>query len=304
MAGAGLTEVRAGGAAMAAPPPRFSRRTRAADPTGVRPGLLLLIPLVAGILFLVLPLVALTARAISGEGIGGFVEVFGDRTFVDALERTLVLSAVVTAICTVLGTVYAIALVTAPRYLAYALLAILLSAFWISLLVRTFGWVLLFQPNGALDQVVRDLGLTENSLGLLQTTKAMYPAMIHVILPFFVLPVYAACLRIDPNLLRAGQSLGAKPFAVLRHVVLPQLRASILAAASLVFMLSLAFYVTPLLIGGPSELTIATLIDREFNQQFDLPSAATMGLVLLVIVLAIYVIVDRFVSLIPGGVGR
>ncbi len=289
---------------MAAPPPRFSRRTRAADPTGVRPGLLLLIPLVAGILFLVLPLVALTARAISGEGIGGFVEVFGDRTFVDALERTLVLSAVVTAICTVLGTVYAIALVTAPRYLAYALLAILLSAFWISLLVRTFGWVLLFQPNGALDQVVRDLGLTENSLGLLQTTKAMYPAMIHVILPFFVLPVYAACLRIDPNLLRAGQSLGAKPFAVLRHVVLPQLRASILAAASLVFMLSLAFYVTPLLIGGPSELTIATLIDRQFNQQFDLASAATMGLVLLVIVLAIYVIVDRFVSLIPGGVGR
>jgi putative spermidine/putrescine transport system permease protein len=304
MAGAGLTEVRAGGAAVAAPPPRFWRRARAADPTGVRPGLLLLIPLFAGILFLLLPLAALTARAISGEGIGGFVEVFGDRTFVDALERTLVLSAVVTAACTVLGTIYALALVAAPRYLAYALLAVLFSAFWLSLLVRTFGWVLLFQPNGALDQAVRDLGLADGSLGLLQTTKAMYPAMIHVILPFFVLPVYAACRLIYPDLLRAGQSLGARPFAVLRHVVLPQLRASILAAASLVFMLSLAFYVTPLLIGGPSELTIATLIDRQFNQQFDLASAATMGLVLLVIVLAIYVLVDRFVSLIPGGVTR
>jgi putative spermidine/putrescine transport system permease protein len=304
MAGAGLTEPRAGGAAIAGPPPRFWHRTRAADPTGVRPALLLLVPLAAGIVFLVLPLVALTARAISGEGVGGFVEVFGDRTFMEALERTLLVSAVVTAICTVLGTVYAIALVAAPRYLAFALFAILLSAFWISLLVRTFGWVLLFQPNGALDQVVRDLGLADASLGLLQTTKAMYPAMIHVILPFFVLPVYAACRRIDPNLLRAGQSLGAKPFAVLRHVVLPQLRASILAAASLVFMLSLAFYVTPALIGGPSQLTIATLIDRQFSQQFDLASAATMGLVLLVIVLAIYVLVDRFVSLIPGGVAR
>jgi putative spermidine/putrescine transport system permease protein len=266
--------------------------------------MLLLIPLAAGIVFLVLPLVALTARAISGEGVGGFVEVFGNGTFVNALERTLILSAVVTAICTVLGTVYALALVAAPRYLGYALLAVLLSAFWISLLVRTFGWVLLFQPNGALDQTVRDLGLTDESLGLLQTTKAMYPAMIHVILPFYVLPVYAACRRIDPSLLRAGQSLGARPLSVLRHVVLPQLRASILAAASLVFMLSLAFYVTPLLIGGPSELTIATLIDRQFNQQFDLASAATMGLVLLVIVLAIYAIVDRFVSLIPGGVSR
>jgi putative spermidine/putrescine transport system permease protein len=304
MAGGGLTDVRHGGAAMAAPPPRFWRGPRAADPTGVQPRLLLLIPCAAGVLFLLLPLVALTARAISGEGVGGFVEVFGDRTFTDALERTLVLSAVVTAGCTVLGTVYALALVAAPRLLGFALLAVLLSAFWISLLVRTFGWVLLFQPNGVLDQAVRDLGITNTSLNLLQTTKAMYPAMIHVILPFFVLPVYAACRRLDPSLLRAAQSLGARPLAVLRHVVLPQLRASILAASSLVFMLSLAFYVTPLLIGGPSQLTIATLIDRQFNQQFDLASAATMGLVLLTIVLAIYLLVDRFVSLIPGSPAR
>jgi putative spermidine/putrescine transport system permease protein len=124
--------------------------------------------------------------------------------------------------------------------------------------------------------------------------------MIHVLLPFFVLPVYAACLRLNPELLRAGQSLGARPLSVIRHVVLPHLRPSILAAASLVFMLSLAFYVTPLLIGGPTQLTIATLIDREFSQQFDLATAATMGLILLVVVLAIYVVVDRFVSLIPG----
>ena len=75
---------------------------------------------------------------------------------------------------------------------------------------------------------------------------------------------------------------------MLRHVVLPHLRPAILAASSLVFMLALAFYVTPLLIGGPTQLTIATLIDREFSQRFDLGSAATMGLVLLAIVLAIY----------------
>ena len=283
-------------------PPR-ELRGAAGDPTGIRAGLLLAIPLAAGILFLVLPLVALTARAVSEEGAGFAVDVLGNDTFVDALRRTLTLSVIVTAACAVVGTAYALALVTAPRLLAQTLLVVLLSAFWISLLVRTFGWVLLFQPNGALDQGLRDLGLIDGSLDLLQTTKAMYPAMIHVLLPFFVLPVYAACLRLDPDLLRAGQSLGARPGAVLRHVVLPHLRPAILAASSLVFMLALAFYVTPLLIGGPTQLTIATLIDREFSQQFDLGSAAAMGLVLLLIVLVIYSIVDRFVSLIPGQEG-
>ena len=294
MAGAGLIE------APGAPARRRPGIAAAADPTGIRPGLLLTLPLLAGALFVVLPLAALLARALSDEGVGGFVDVLGDDTFLSAVRRTLVLSITVTAICCVVGTAYALALVAAPRRIAHVFLIVLLSAFWISLLVRTFGWVVLFQPNGALDQLLGTLGLHHGTLDLLQTTKAMYPAMVHVLLPFFVLPVYAACLRLDPELLRAGQSLGARPASVLRHVVLPHLRPSILAAASLVFMLALAFYITPLLIGGPTQLTIATLIDREFSQRFDLGSAATMGLLLLAIVLAIYLVVDRFVSLVPG----
>ena len=115
--------------------------------------------------------------------------------------------------------------------------------------------------------MLRRLGLLDDTLDLLQTTRAMYPAMVHVLLPFFVLPVYAACLRLEPEQLRAGQSLGAGPRSLLRHVVLPHLRPSIVAATSLVFMLALAFYITPLLIGGPTQLTIATLIDREFSQR-------------------------------------
>jgi ABC-type spermidine/putrescine transport system permease subunit I len=119
-------------------------------------------------------------------------------------------------------------------------------------------------------------------------------------LPFFILPVYASCLRLDPNLLRAGQSLGGGPLAVLRHVVLPHLRPAILAGASIVFMLSLAFYVTPLLLGGPGDLTVATLIAREFNEVYDLGSAATMAVILLIVVLALYLVIDRFVRLIPA----
>ena len=286
---------------------RASRRATVAapgDPTGIRPGALLALPLGAGVVCLLLPLLALTARALGDEGASGFVDVLGDDTFLDASGRTLMLAVTVSLACIVLGTIYALAMVTAPRLLGLALLGVLLSGFWISLLVRTFGWVLLFQPNGALDQWLRGLGLLDDTLDLLQTTRAMYPAMLHVLLPFFVLPVYAACLRLEPEQLRAGQSLGAGPLSLLRHVVLPHLRPAIVAATSLVFMLSLAFYVTPLLIGGPTQLTVATLIDRQFSQQFDLGSAAVMGLILLVVVLTIYAVADRFVSLIPGAEAR
>lgn len=279
---------------------RGRRRNPAIGAVGVRPGVLLLAPVLAGLAFLVLPLLAIAARSISDQGAGGIVDMLGNELFVDALRRTLFLSLTVTALCWAIGTIYAIALVVSPRAIAGVLLAVLFITFWISALVRTFGWVLLFEPNGVLDQQLHKLGLIDEPLDLLQTTPAMYPAMVHVMLPFFILPVYAACLRLDPDLLRAAQSLGGRPLDVLRHVVLPALRPAMLAGASLVFMLSLSFYITPLLLGGPEDLTIATLIAREFGEVYDIGSAATMALILLIVVLALYLLVDRFVSLIPA----
>jgi ABC-type spermidine/putrescine transport system permease subunit I len=274
-------------------------RTPAADAVGVRPAVLLALPVLAAVAFLLLPLLALGERSLSEQGLGGVPTMLGNDLFLDAVQRTLVLSLTVAVLCWLIGTVYAVALVVAPRPLALVLLAILFTTFWISGLVRTFGWVLLFEPNGVLDQQLRSLGLIDQPLDLLQTTPAMYPAMVHVMLPFYILPVYAACLRLDPNLLRAAQSLGARPHDVLRRVILPALKPSILAGATLVFILSLAFYVTPLLLGGPEDLTIATLISREFSEIYDLGSAATMALILLAVVLVLYLLVDRFVSLIP-----
>lgn len=269
------------------------------NPTGVRSDLLLILPLLAGILFLVLPLVALLMRALSGLGWGGFLEILGDWLFLEAIGRTLSLALIVAAVCSVVGTVYALALVASPRYLSMILLGILLGSFWLSLLVRTFGWVLLFQPNGALDQFLQDMGVIDRSLDLLQTTTAMYPAMVHVMLPYLVLPVYAAALRLDPELLRAGESLGAGPASIIRYIILPHLRQSILAGAAMVFMLSLAFYITPLLIGGPSNLTVATLIGREFGELYNLPRGAAMALLLLAIVMSIFVVADKYANIIP-----
>ncbi|HMJ97602.1 MAG TPA: ABC transporter permease [Thermoleophilaceae bacterium] len=261
----------------------------------------MLLPLIATLLFLVLPLAALVDRSVSDQGIGAAFDLLGDDLFVDALKRTLLLSLIVTFGCCVIGVPYTLAMVGARRSVGFVLLLILLSTFWISILVRTFGWVLLLQPAGALEQVLHKFGLVSGSLDLFQTTPAMYPAMVHVMLPFFILPVYASCLRLDTDLLRAGQSLGAKPLSVLRHVVLPHLRPAILAGASIVFMLSLGFFVTPLLLGGPDNLTVATLINRQFSELYDLGTAATMALFLLIVVLVLYLVIDRFVPLVQSG---
>lgn len=274
---------------------------RPADPLGVRPGLILALPVAAGLLFLLLPVASLALRSISGQGVGGVVDMLGNELFVDAVQRTLLLATVVTIACVAIGSAYAVAIVVAPPALSWALLAVLFSTFWISILVRTFGWVVLLQPNGALDQLLHRLGVLDRPLDVLQTTVAMYPAMVHVMLPFLILPVYASCLRLDPDLLRAAQSLGGKPLAVVRHVLVPHILPAVLAGASIVFLVSLAFYVTPLLLGGPSNLTVATLIDREFSQVFDLASAATMAIILLAVVLALYLLIDRFVRLIPAA---
>lgn len=282
--------------------PSDPRAGRRGHPSGVRSGVLLLVPVLAAALLLMVPLVFLVRRAATDTGLSGMRSIVASAAFQDALQRTLLLSVVVTVACAVLGTVYAIAIAATNRWLSTLLLASLLSAFWVSLLVRTFGWVILFQPNGALDQALEGLGLTSGSLELLQTTKAMYPAMIHVLLPYFFLPVFAAVRQLDADRIRAAQSLGAKAPAVLWHVVLPGLRPAIVSAACLTFMLALSFYVTPLLLGGPSQMTVATLVDREFSQRYDLGAACSIGLILLGIVMTLYLLVDRFVDIIPKRV--
>lgn len=254
---------------------------------------LLALPAAFLTVFLAVPLVVVVVQAISDIGISGFGHVVSDPLFLSALKRTALLSVTVTAICWPLAVAFSLAVVLSGRALRTFLLLALLLTFWISILVRTYGWVLLEQPNGALDKAVHWLGLGHGSLGLLGTTGGMYPAMVHVMLPFMVLPVMAALAELDPAQVRAAQSLGAGPLRVLSSIVLPSVRRGSIAGATLVFILSFGFFVTPALLGGPSDLTVATLINHEFNQVFDLGSASAMGTILIVAVLGAYVVLTR-----------
>jgi putative spermidine/putrescine transport system permease protein len=246
-------------------------------------------------LMLMVPLGYLVVLAFEHGSAGktGFGEAYGDHLFWAAMWRTFVLAAVVSFFTLVFGTLYAIAIAAAPKWLAIVLLIALFTIFWTSLLVRTYGWLLLDLPQGGIYWALHGLGLRDKPLEIFQTNTASYPAMVHVMLPYVVLPVLAATRQLDPMQIRAARVLGARPPLILWKVLLPALRGGIIAGAVLVFVMSLGFYVTPTLLGDPTKQLVASTIGHSFSVPGAAPTAAAMSLALLAIVVVVYLIADK-----------
>jgi ABC-type spermidine/putrescine transport system permease subunit I len=249
---------------------------------------LLGLPLLFLALFLVVPLVLLVETTFR-DGFGVVGTVFSDPLFLQSL-----LAVVVTVATLVIGTGYALALGLAPNWIKALLFVSILAILWSSLLVRTYGWILIYLPTGILYKALRWVGLSPQPLSIYQTTTAMYPAMIHVMLPSMILPIYASVRRLDHAQIRAAQTLGARPLLILRKVVLPQLRPGMLAGAILVFLSALGFFVTPQLLGSPFQPTVAMLIAIVFNRRDAFQQATCMSLILIATVFVLYVLADRF----------
>jgi ABC-type spermidine/putrescine transport system permease subunit I len=238
------------------------------------------------------PVVAVIVEAVSNLGVGGLLsEPLGSHAFRSGIATTLLLAVLTTGISLVIGTVYALAMAVARPGVGRALSAVLLLTFWISLLVRTYGWLLALQPNGALDWLALKVG--GGDLGLFQTLPGLVLPMVHILLPYMVLPIYAAVASIDPSQLRAARSLGGSSTLVLRSVVLPSLRSGAMAGTVLVFILSLGFYVTPAFLGAPGDRVVAIVIGEVFGRQRDLALASAMGVLMLAAVLLLYFAADR-----------
>jgi putative spermidine/putrescine transport system permease protein len=249
---------------------------------------------------LLAPLVAVVAAGSAAHGpVRMLSEPLRSEVFLTAVGRTLWLSTLVTVGTWLVGTVFALALAVAPRWLGGALFGVLFLTFWISLLVRTFGWMLTLQPAGALDSLAKQLHLTPDGLGLYQTTAGLVPAMVHIMLPYLVLPLYADLRGIDPAQLRAARSLGAGEWLTMRTVVLPAMRPGTVAGIVLVFVMSLGFYVTPAFLGGPGNQVVSIVIGTQFGRLQDLGGAASMGVILLAGTLGLYLLAERFL-----GIGR
>ena len=286
---------------------RPSSRILEATPTGggqvafaraLRPWLLLAPVLTCVIVLFIVPLVGILRLSVIGPDgftLQAYAEFFGDPFYLRILARTLWVALVVTFFCLLLG--YPIAY-AAARYggtLGMALVLIVTMSFWTSLLARTYAWMVILGSQGLVANAARALGLDPPKI--LFTGFAANIGMIHILLPFMVLSLFAVMQRIDTNLLRASASLGATPFQTFRRVFVPLSVPGMINGCALVYIVCLGFYVTPELLGGPKDQMIARLVGSQIEQLLDWQEAATIATVLLGVTLFIFAVYDYFFGL-------
>ncbi|QRI63988.1 ABC transporter permease [Shinella sp. PSBB067] len=245
----------------------------------------------------VTPYYLLTSVDLAQDASGGIERVEASQAvFLDILGRTLWIAALVTAATLVLGfpTAYVISL--APSRIAGFLLLLVLLPLWTSLLVRTTAWVVLLQTDGVINQILLALGLTTEKLQLMLTRFGTVTAMTHIQLPFTILPILSVMKSIPEGQMRAARSLGAPPFFAFWLVYAPQTLPGVAAGCLMTFILSLGYYVTPALVGGPRDQMMSNFIATYINRDLNWGMAAALACLLLVMTLSIYLLFLRLVG--------
>jgi putative spermidine/putrescine transport system permease protein len=220
--------------------------------------------------------------------------------------RTFGISTLVTILTLLLGYPVAFILATSPQRSASILMIFVLLPFWTSLLVRTTAWSILLQDGGAIAQLLSITGITWalNATGMVDGAPALFKtrfatvlAMTHIQLPFTLLPIYSVMKTISPNYVRAARSLGATPVYAFWTVYLPQTLPGVAAGCLLTFILSLGYYITPALVGGPTDNMIAGFIDTSMNSENNWGKAAALGAVLLTATLILYYVYNKLIGI-------
>jgi putative spermidine/putrescine transport system permease protein len=246
------------------------------------PGFLLL-----AVLF-VYPLFDLMRLSVENGSVAHYHQVLFGEIYVRVFANTVKIALVVTVLCALLGYPVAHFLATAPRWWAlFGLLCVVLP-FWTSLLVRTYAWMILLGNNGIVNRLLLASGLVEKPLPLMHNELGVTIGMVHVLLPYFVFPVYAVMTRVDRALLSAAEGLGAPPWQILRRIYLPLTLPGVVAGCTLVFILALGFFITPALLGGGKVMMIALLIEQQVSQMLNWGLASALCMVLVAAILLSY----------------
>lgn len=214
---------------------------------------------------------------------GGIRVTPADRTpYLRLFIRTFAISASVMGLCLLLGYPLAWGLANFKPPISSIIMIFVLVPFWMSLLVRTTGWIILLQNKGPVNNILTWLGLTDDPLPLMYSRFGVLVAMTHILLPFMVLPIYSIMKGISPFHLKAASSLGARPVRAFVHVYLPQTIPGIAAGCLLTGILALGYYITPALVGGSGDQMISYFIAFYTNQALNWGQSAALSLWLIV----------------------
>ena len=219
-----------------------------------------------------------------------------DRIFWLILNRTLYTAATVSVLCVLIAYPIAECINRATRRFQPVLLALVVIPLWSSAVARTYSWVGIFRRDGVLDNVAGWFGLGPQYV--LFTWPAVIVGMVHVMLPFLILPLYAALRRYDHRLSQASLSLGASRLRTFLQVKLPVLAPQLAAGATAIFILSLGFYITPAVLGGPRTQMISNLIAQQVFQRYDIPRGYAIAAILIFTTLATLLVLGGGIQLV------
>lgn len=245
------------------------------------------------VILYLLPLVILFVQSFEGGSLDAYKRALTDDLYVGVLLDTLLVAAYVSIICLLLAYPLAYFIATAPAPWPTLGLIFLLLPFWTSILVRTYGWMVLLGRNGIINRALLDLGLIQSPLALLNNMTGVLIGMVHVLLPYMVFPLVAVMRRMDSNLISAAQGMGAPSWQIFRRIYFPLTLPGVLAGVTLVYVLSIGFYITPALLGGGKVPLSALLIEQQVSRFLDWGFASALSVVLLAATLLVYLVIRR-----------
>jgi ABC-type spermidine/putrescine transport system permease subunit I len=244
-------------------------------------------------MYFLYPVARLLFMSVEDGSFAPYERALGDSLYAQVLIDTLGLALLIAALCLVLGYPLAYFLATVRPLWALIGLACLLLPFWTSVLVRTYAWSILLGRNGLVNRALLSLGITGEPLPLLYNATGVAIGMVHVLLPYMVFPLLAIMRRVDPQVLYAAEGLGAAPWQVFRRIYFPLTLPGVLAGTTLVFVISLGFFITPALLGGGRVMMIGVLIEQQIRQFLDWPFAAALSAILLAAALLVHLALGR-----------
>lgn len=240
---------------------------------------------IIGILMVIPILWLLSLSLVDADGalsLENYEMFFSQPVYVRMFLTTFWIAFVVTAFCIVLGYPVAYLMSILPAPWAGLLLLAVLVPFWTSGLVRTFAWLIILQRNGIVNNTLIWLGMIDRPLQLVHNMTGVIIGMVHVMMPFLILPLYASMKAIDGNLMRAAANIGSSPTHAFFRVFLPLSMPGLIAGTIMIFVMSLGFYITPALLGGGRVRMIAQRIEESVALYPTWGPAAALAVLLLI----------------------
>lgn len=259
--------------------------------------------LFVGIAF-VMPIVLMAWRSFTDPSPRNYLVFFESALYRNVLWTTIRTAALVTVVTLVLAYPYALLMHLSGKVMAAVLGLVVLLPFWSSFLVRSYAWIVLLQNSGVINSTLLDAGLIDSPIQLMRNTIGVAVGLTHIFLPFMVLPIYSTMRRVEPDLVPAANSLGAKPFVAFRRVFVPLTKPGVIAGCLLVFVLALGFYITPALLGNPRNMMYSELVELQISRLLDFGVGSALAMILLVVTGLMLAVGGRFIRVgdfIGGG---